>query len=321
LETASTGPAKPLLEQAIKHQRIALELKPRDPSLLTTLCQLYRNLALVLETLDAPIADRDAAHQLAIETARQLWEQAPDSADAQSGLGAALHTWASALKDRGDLPAARKLLDEAIGYQEGAYRLNPRNMTYREFVHNTLQIQAETLQRLGEPDKAEVAWRRAAEMLEDLIQHLPGSTKYAEDLASTYVKLSDLCSEPAAQAELVRKALALTPDKDERWTWLGVIHCNANDWNAAIVALEKAEELYPESTETCRFHLAIAHAFLGHGEEAQAWYKRAVDWLELHRLELQQQPSRLEAAQQMQATAQEALKLGDALNRPNAEKP
>jgi len=313
--------ARPILEAAINHQRAALELKPNQPVFLRSLANHYLNLALLLDDMKAPPEEQDTAYQRAIESMRELWKLAPDAADSRSGLGGAMQNWASSLKARGDLPAARKLLDEAVAHQQAAHELNPRNLTYRDFLSNTLLNLAETLQLQGEPREAEAVWRRAAEVLESLVHDLPGRTDYAENLAMTYVQLSELRDEPAEQAELVRKAVELTPGNAGRWTWLGVIYCLSNDWKAAVVALEKAEGLDPEGTETGQFHLAIAHAQLGHREEAKAWYDRALAWVERNRQELQKFPSRVEADKQLQAAAEEALKPESEESHPEKSHP
>jgi tetratricopeptide (TPR) repeat protein len=64
---------------------------------------------------------------------------------------------------------------------------------------------------------------------------------------------------------------------------LGWAHYRNGDWRASIDALEKSIGLQtspPGGDSWQWFFLAMAHWQLGNHEQAQAWYLRAVKWLD-----------------------------------------
>jgi tetratricopeptide (TPR) repeat protein len=85
---------------------------------------------------------------------------------------------------------------------------------------------------------------------------------------------------PARAVELARKAVERQPVA-YAWNTLGVALYRADDWKAAIDALEKAEALEPDvSLGINGFFLAMARWQLGQKEEARTWYDKAVAWME-----------------------------------------
>jgi Flp pilus assembly protein TadD len=95
------------------------------------------------------------------------------------------------------------------------------------------------------------------------------------------------CSDPEVgdgrrAVELARKAVELAPDDGNYWNTLGVAYCRVADWERAIEALEKSNELAPAGREPLRnaFFLAIAHGQLGKKEQARRWYAQAVAGME-----------------------------------------
>jgi tetratricopeptide (TPR) repeat protein len=61
------------------------------------------------------------------------------------------------------------------------------------------------------------------------------------------------------------------------WNTLGLAHYRAGDYRAALSALEKAAELYPQGDGSDSLFLAMACWRLGQKAEAHSWYKRATE--------------------------------------------
>jgi Flp pilus assembly protein TadD len=77
------------------------------------------------------------------------------------------------------------------------------------------------------------------------------------------------------------RAATLQPTNNACWHLLGVAQYRAEEWEASIVSLAKAEELAPNNTLAFNgFFLAMAHWQLGHKDEARELYDRSVAWME-----------------------------------------
>ncbi len=96
---------------------------------------------------------------------------------------------------------------------------------------------------------------------------------------------------PHRAVEMATKAIQLQPMGAQILNTLGVAHYRAENWQAAIHALLKSEELSPNNrTGFNAFFLAMAHWHLNQKEEARKWFDRGVVWMgnnkhgaELHR--------------------------------------
>jgi serine/threonine protein kinase/Tfp pilus assembly protein PilF len=86
--------------------------------------------------------------------------------------------------------------------------------------------------------------------------------------------------DPARAVELVQKALQLPGADANCWNTLGVAHYRAEDWKAAVAALDKSVELGGGGGTVDWLFLAMAHQRLSHADEARKWYDRAVVWLD-----------------------------------------
>ena len=81
--------------------------------------------------------------------------------------------------------------------------------------------------------------------------------------------------------ELAKKAVELAPKEGGYWNTLGVTHCRAGEWKAAIESLEKSMQLLSGKEESFNtFFLAMAHWQLDEKDEARKWYDQALEWME-----------------------------------------
>ncbi|MBC7851937.1 MAG: hypothetical protein IAF94_00730 [Pirellulaceae bacterium] len=83
----------------------------------------------------------------------------------------------------------------------------------------------------------------------------------------------------AQAVRLAEQAVKLNPNEGLYWNTLGAARYRAGDWQGAIVALSKSQELQRANEGFDWFFLAMAHWQLGEKEQAQKWYDRAVEWV------------------------------------------
>jgi uncharacterized protein HemY len=81
--------------------------------------------------------------------------------------------------------------------------------------------------------------------------------------------------DPASAVRLAEQAVALDPTEGKYWNTLGVARYRAGDWVGAVTALDKSRSLSGDNAYDW-FFLALAHCQLGHADEAQDCYVRAV---------------------------------------------
>jgi tetratricopeptide (TPR) repeat protein len=89
-------------------------------------------------------------------------------------------------------------------------------------------------------------------------------------------KVYDIAQATAA----AKKAVELAPQTGMYWRTLGVAHCGAEDWKAAVEALEKSAELRKGGDSLEWFFLAVAHNKLGDPDKAKECFRRGVRWME-----------------------------------------
>ncbi len=78
-----------------------------------------------------------------------------------------------------------------------------------------------------------------------------------------------------------RKAVEIDPTDSNLQNTLGIAHYRAGNWQDAINALRKAEELNPHDYFGFNaFFLSMAYWQIGQQEEARRWYDQGVAWLD-----------------------------------------
>jgi serine/threonine protein kinase len=206
--------ARPLIEEAIDHHRIAVAANPKNPGYRRSLANAYSLLATVLGHLQAPPAEAVRAHQQAIEALKDLARDFPTVPDYASSAGASLSGLALFLRERGRLGEARPLLEEAVRYQRAAFKANPRSPAYREFLHRHYFLLAETLAGFNFAREAIEAYRQDIAILEDLVRDFPEPSDHRHALVLTYLALANLLDRTdrggeQEQEQSYRKAVAV----------------------------------------------------------------------------------------------------------------
>jgi serine/threonine protein kinase/tetratricopeptide (TPR) repeat protein len=150
---------------------------------------------------------------------------------------------------------------------------------YRNLILQTQQHLTELLWSAGRRSEAAEVFRQMRDWTDRV---------NAEDGAGHDVRAWFLATCPDPQfhdarlaVELAKRAITLAPTG---WYWvtLGAAHYRAGNWQDAVATLTKALEL-PEGSAWSFFFLAMAHAKLGHPDQARQCYDRAVQFMEKSR--------------------------------------
>src|SRR5262249_4601384 len=140
------------------------------------------------------------------------------------------------------------------------------------------------LEDRARPDEAEQVRARARKLKERLPQS-PDSLGAGKchEFARVLVRdrrLSVL--EPAQAVRFARRAVELEPQDGDSRNTLGMALYRAGDWKAALEEFARSMELRKGGDTSDWFFLAMAHAQLGHRDEARQWYERAVQGMGQH---------------------------------------
>jgi tetratricopeptide (TPR) repeat protein len=160
-----------LVEEAIRRQKAALDLQPKNQEYREKLGNHYGNLAMFLTEFKSPDAER--AHRQAIDYKKQLVADFPGLVNYRSALGASLHNFALLLWDQGKLEEARKLFEQSIGHQQTALKANPRSSVYLRFLRNGVSTLATTYKGMPQFAEHEKACRELVTALEKLMEEGP----------------------------------------------------------------------------------------------------------------------------------------------------
>jgi tetratricopeptide (TPR) repeat protein len=85
--------------------------------------------------------------------------------------------------------------------------------------------------------------------------------------------------------EVATKATQLNPQSFVAWRLLGRARYWAGEWDSCIEAIQKSISFHQNSDAEKSLDwlfLAMAHARLGHRDEAQKWYDDATGWMDQH---------------------------------------
>jgi WD40 repeat protein/serine/threonine protein kinase/tetratricopeptide (TPR) repeat protein len=287
-------------DQAVAALTRALELKLDTPALRLARGRAFARLGQTQQ------AEADFAEAV------KLAEEGGDTGHEQRLLAFALE------REPGQLPKAEAVLREAVKTFEQLVAQQPRNIEGLHFLADTRRCNARVLNARGQRDAALAEYREAIRLHEERLVRVPDPTYGQYERAMAYCEYAVLLSQvgrsteartfyekalaavgynniawmlatapdpalrdPARAVELARKSVEIDPKRGTRWNTLGVTRYRAGEWKAAIEALEKSESLEPAKDLAINgFFLAMARWQLGEKEAAQAWYDKAVVWME-----------------------------------------
>jgi eukaryotic-like serine/threonine-protein kinase len=203
------GQARTLFERAIVHQQAALDLNPRNLTYNSFLINHRDNLALTLQALGQN-AEAERVYRRNLAHQARLIAEFPKAPEYLSTHGATLHNLAELLSGQEKVDEARPLLEQAIVEQQAAREINPRNSTYRRFLHNHCLTLARVLVKQANPDAASDVYRRALSLDQELVDAAPNVPAYRSQLGATLHDFSNVIRDKGdlAQArQLLERAI------------------------------------------------------------------------------------------------------------------
>jgi tetratricopeptide (TPR) repeat protein len=149
---------------------------------------------------------------------------------------------------------------------------------------------ARTLKNQGQPAAAKAAWLHAFDLLRSLAATEPDVPEIqrlrwdcANDLAWFLLNEPDPgVADPLLALRLAGEATEAVPECGTYWNTLGAACYRTGDAATAIIALERSMLLADGGNAFDYLFLALAHAQLGHQEQARAWVTRADLWTQQH---------------------------------------
>jgi tetratricopeptide (TPR) repeat protein len=196
-ERGQLEPARQLLEQAVRHQQLALKISPDNPAYLLFL----RNHHWVLAETDKRLAQFAAAkenYRQCIAVLEKLAALRPDEPDYQSDWGAKLNDLSLLLSnDPRLLEEKRQLLEQAIIHQEAALKRKPGDAKYRRFLGHHYRNLGQALLKQHRRADAETAFRRSLAVRERLAQEHPENAAFQADVEEVKRNVAELADPEA----------------------------------------------------------------------------------------------------------------------------
>jgi serine/threonine protein kinase len=191
-----------LFKEAIHHQESALKFNPNNPHYRLQLGSHFSNLAHTLGKRGAP--EEEEMVVKAVEIGKKLAADFPERPAYQTSAAVALHNWASLYRRRSDNKGARRLLEEAIAYEQRALKANPHSPESIGDLRRHYVDLIAVLQQCGQPAELDDAHRKIIAALEEFLAARPDNANLRSDLGGLLHNLALLLDsrgelEPARQ--------------------------------------------------------------------------------------------------------------------------
>jgi tetratricopeptide (TPR) repeat protein len=191
--------------------------------------------------------------------------------------------YSEAYRNLSQVLAAKGDLEQAIAVFREETARKPQVADVYFYLGAFVKDKAERLLKQGKTAEAEAlcqeavaAWQKAARLRPSALGNINLAWIFT---TCSLPKLRD----PVRALEAAHKAVDLAPQSELAWQVLGWAEYRSGHWQASALALEKSMDLQkdPKGGDPWQwFWLAMAHARLGHPEEARKWYHRAVAWVD-----------------------------------------
>jgi tetratricopeptide (TPR) repeat protein len=243
------------------------------------LAKCHNNWAVYFDMTDRP-AESEQPFRDALACYQQLVTAVPGELLYQEQLALA-HYNLGVFFARGDKGAeAVDTLGRACFLYEKLIEAHPEVPEFRHRLATAYLQLAQQRRRRNARGEAEEADRKALHLLERLVEAFPRSPEYLHDLAWHLATCYEvLHRNPARAVELARRLTTLFPQSSEGWAVLGVACCRTENWNDAVAALQRSQELRRggNSASARGYFLAMAYWRLGDEARARLLFKGAVD--------------------------------------------
>ena len=150
---------------------------------------------------------------------------------------------------------------------------------------------ARALKDQRQPAQAKAAWAHALSLLTNLVSTHPEVPEFQRlrwDCANDFAwflleEVDPNVADPLMALGLVSQAAEADPQCPTYWNTLGLAFYRTGNAASAITALERSIALTDGGTGFDYVFLALAHAQLGHHEQAQSWSAQADLWIRQHK--------------------------------------
>jgi tetratricopeptide (TPR) repeat protein len=186
----------------------------------------------------------------------------------------------------GEVKQAEEAFRQAVSLENRLALEFPKTLVYRGEAAITHCFVARLLIRQGLLPQAAVEYRLAVKAL-----LAPGQTQIYSDrdtlneVAWFFATCPDHNLHDGAFAlDLAKNVVKYqhSPQIRAYWNTLGVAQYRAENWKAAVAALEKSMQLQKGGNSDDWFFVAMAHWQLNEKKKARAWYDKAVQWMDMH---------------------------------------
>jgi serine/threonine protein kinase/tetratricopeptide (TPR) repeat protein len=249
-------------------EAIALERKLRGGESVREAAALY-NLASVLRMKNDLTGAEEAARQALAMRRRMLGGKHLD-------IARSLDCLSFVLRAENRLPEAETAAREAL-----AMRKDLLVPDHPDFARSFSAL-GELLAAQGKLAEAETMLRESLAMRRKLFS--PDTSAMAQSLKDlvfilrTQGKLADAQPLFREEIQLAKKAIEAEPNNVHLWHALGELFFNAGEWQAAIQAFERCNQISGSAWQW--FFLAMAHLQLGNQEEAHKWFYKSIGWMD-----------------------------------------
>jgi serine/threonine protein kinase/tetratricopeptide (TPR) repeat protein len=226
----------------------------------------------------------------AVELASALVGDFPDVPAYANVYAAALNELALSHRQAGKADEAAKALRQAHDVQQKLVTQFPEVIEYRTTLANALTNHADQLHAAQDFTAAQQAYQKAAGVLETLVESGPDQPESRRLLAHNLALLAWChCAGPDSNGDdpplalrLAQRAVKLDGTLKDHNAWthqaLGMALCRTGDWTGGLRELETSMKHDAGGDGWQWIVVSLAHARLGHADEAQQWYERAVAW-------------------------------------------
>jgi eukaryotic-like serine/threonine-protein kinase len=188
---------------------------------------------------------------------------------------------------QGDLEQATANYDKAIAVLALLVNSYPHNVSNRQELALAYHNRGLHFQYSGDNQHAREQFQKATENYAKAIDECPGTPidftfgcPYARSF-NNYAWFLATCPQaefrdPAKAIKLAQDAVSLAPEQWEYWNTLGVGRYRARQWTESLAALDYSCTLSKGGNAFDFFFMAMAHHQLGHKEQAEANYAKAI---------------------------------------------
>jgi eukaryotic-like serine/threonine-protein kinase len=266
--------AEPLFRGAIEHGEKLTAGSPSVPLYLRNLAQSYSNLGVVM-TGTGRFSDAERAIRRAIMLEERLVDISPAEVWNRENLASGYGALSRALEAAGKYVEAEQALRRVISLLDKLTKETPGVPRFQMTVVTTHINLSRVLSLMGELRQSEIEHHRAVALLENMTT--ADSQNYLAWILATSPE--PRLRDPARALRCAKKAVEHDPNVAKHQCTLGVAYYRAGEWDAAIEALEKSNELAGGPSASSGFFLAMANWQSGRKEQARKWYHTAVEWM------------------------------------------